>query len=90
MATETTKKTATSEDLYELVEYKPHRAKRSDADPNYYVSVNGKAWLLPRGKTSKIPRYVYNEIMRSEDAAELMAEHEAEMAEKARQGVNLN
>lgn len=90
MATETTKKTATSEDLYELVEYKPPRAERSDADPNYYVSVNGKAWLLPRGKTSKIPRYVYNEIMRSEDAAELMAVHEAEMAEKARQGVNLN
>ena len=91
MATETTKKTANTEnDLYELVPYKPPRAERSDADPNFYVSVNGKAYIMPRGKESMIPRYVYNEIMRAEEAAEIMAEHEAEMAEKARQGTNLN
>lgn len=86
MATE--KKIATGEDLHELVPYKPGRPERSDADPNFYVSVNGKAWLLPRGKTSMIPRYVYNEIMRAEEALDIMADHEAELAEKARNGIS--
>ena len=88
---DTAKKTENIEnDLYEMVAYKPPRSERSDADPNLYVSVNGKSWLMPRGQVSMIPRYVYNEIMRAEEAVEIMAEHEAEMAEKARQGTNLN
>lgn len=35
-------------------------------DPNLYVSVNEWSGLLPRGKTSEVPRYVAEEIARSE------------------------
>ena len=70
----------------DLVPYRPARAEAGE-DPNLYVAVNGKAFLLPKGKISMIPRYVYDEIMRSERAMDIMAEHEEEFAEKARQSV---
>lgn len=34
-------------------------------DPNLFVSVNGVNYLLPRGKTSKVPPEVAYEIKRS-------------------------
>lgn len=71
----------------ELVPYTPPRA-RAGEDPNLYVSVNGKPYLLPRGKVSKIPRFVYDEIKRAEEAEEIMAVHEAELSEKSRQTRN--
>lgn len=71
-------------DLRELVPYKPPRADKGE-DPNLYVSVNGKPFILPRGKVSMIPRYVYNEIKRAEDAEDIMAAHEEELAENAKQ-----
>ncbi len=43
------------------------RAKPNE-DPNFYVSINFKTFLLPRGKTSMVPRYVYDEIMRTRNA----------------------
>lgn len=88
MATETENRTEIMDDPNELVPYKPPRVERSDADPNFYVSFNGKAYILPRGQTSMIPRYVYDEIVRAEAAADVMAEHEAEMAKKSRQNIN--
>ena len=40
-------------------------------DPNLFVSVNGKNFLLPKGKTSNVPSYVANEIRRSWSAQAL-------------------
>ena len=37
----------------------------SNEDPNFFVSVNGKNYLLPRGKTSSVPPEVKAEIDRS-------------------------
>ena len=39
-------------------------------DPNLFVSVNGVNYLLPKGKTSNVPRVVAEEIRRSQRAAE--------------------
>lgn len=39
-------------------------------DPNLFVSVNGVNYLLPKGKSSRVPRAVAEEIRRSQRAAE--------------------
>ena len=39
-------------------------------EPNLLVSVNGQNYLLPKGKTSKVPPEVAYEIERSRRAAE--------------------
>ena len=39
-------------------------------DPNDYVSVNGVRYILPKGKSSKVPAYVKEEIDRSRRAQE--------------------
>ena len=37
-------------------------------EPNMMVGINGVNYLLPRGKISKVPKAVYEEIMRSRRA----------------------
>ena len=44
-------------------------------DPNLFVSVNGVNYLLPKGKTSKVPLHIKEEIERSLQAQEIMDEH---------------
>lgn len=39
-------------------------------DPNLFVSVNGINYLLPRGKTSEVPKAVAQVISRSQFAQE--------------------
>lgn len=39
-------------------------------DAGLYVCVNGEAFLLPRGKSSRVPAYIAAEIRRSELARE--------------------
>ena len=39
-------------------------------DPNLFVSVNGVNYLLPKGKSSLVPKSVAEEIRRSQRAAE--------------------
>ena len=39
-------------------------------DPNLFVSVNGVNYLLPKGKSSLVPKHVAEEIRRSPRAAE--------------------
>ena len=34
-------------------------------DPNVFVGINGTNYILPRGKTSKVPRFVKEEFGRS-------------------------
>lgn len=39
-------------------------------DPNYFISVNGVNYLLPRGKTSKVPAHIKAEFERAQRAQE--------------------
>ena len=37
-------------------------------EPNYFISVNGKNYLLPKGKTSKVPPEIAYEYERAKRA----------------------
>lgn len=37
-------------------------------DPNLFVSINGKNFVLPKGQTSSVPKHVAEEIERSRRA----------------------
>ena len=52
-------------------------------DPNVIISVNGKNYVLPKGKTSKVPAFVKYEYDRGQRAKEALDVLAAEMAEKA-------
>ena len=52
-------------------------------DPNVIIRVNGKNWVLPKGKTSKVPAFVKYEYDRAQRAKEAQDVRAAEMAEKA-------
>lgn len=44
----------------------------ANKDPNYFVAVNGKSYLLPRGKKSKVPPEIAAEINRAMAAEDAM------------------
>lgn len=75
MATEKAKKP-------ELVDLVIPRGSSVD-EPNVVVSVNGKNYVLPKGKTSKVPAFVKYEYDRALRAKEALDVRSAEMAEKA-------
>lgn len=52
-------------------------------EPNLFVSVNGKNYLLPKGKTSKVPPDVAYEIKRSQRAQERYDETVDKLKEQA-------
>ena len=52
-------------------------------EPNVVISVNGKNYVLPKGKTSEVPEFVKYEYDRSMRAKEAMDVRSAEMAERA-------
>lgn len=52
-------------------------------EPNVIISVNGKNYVLPKGKTSKVPEFVKYEYDRAHRAKEAMDVRAADMAEKA-------
>lgn len=54
------KKKETAEERVEI--YIP---ARGNDEPNFFVSVNGVNYLLPKGKTSKVPKHIAEEIKRS-------------------------
>lgn len=39
-------------------------------DQNFYVAINGKSYLIPKGQTVQVPRFVKDEIERSQRAQE--------------------
>lgn len=39
-------------------------------EPNLLISVNGVNYLLPKGKTSKVPKFIADEFYRSQKAQE--------------------
>ena len=53
-------------------------------DPNFFVSVNGVNYLLPRGKKSMVPAHVADEIERSKKAQERMDENIEQMLEASK------
>ena len=56
-------------------------------EPNFFISVNGKNYLLPKGKTSKVPPYVkeeYDRAMRAQEALDAKCEA---LLEKAKQPI---
>jgi len=52
-------------------------------DPNLFISINGKNFILPKGKTTKVPAYVKEEYDRSQRAQEAFDETSAKLLEKA-------
>lgn len=54
-------------------------------DPNHFVGVNGVNYILPKGKTSKVPAHVAEEIKRSHAAEEIKDAHIDELLEKAKE-----
>lgn len=58
-------------------------------DPNLFVSVNGKNYILPKGKTSKVPSHVADEIRRSLKAQEIQDDNAEKLLEKAKQPIEM-
>ena len=52
-------------------------------EPNLFISVNGVGYLLPKGKTSKVPPHIKAEYDRSIAAQNKMDEHVGELLEAA-------
>ena len=75
-------KAATNEAKPKMVELFVPRGASVD-EPNVVISVNGKNWVLPKGKSSKVPDFVKYEYERAQRAKEAMDVRAAEMAEKA-------
>ena len=83
----TTKKPATTEEAVapakdDRVEVYIPKGAAND-EPNLFISVNGVGYLLPKGKTSKVPPYVKAEYDRSVAAQNKMDEHVDELLEAA-------
>lgn len=55
------------------------RGPKND-DPNLFVSVNGKNYLLPRGQKSRVPHEVAEEIHRAWEAEEIRTRNEEKLA----------
>ena len=54
-------------------------------EPNLFVGINGVNYILPKGKTSKVPAHVAEEINRSLKAQEKQDENSDKLLEAARQ-----
>ena len=55
------------------------RGPKND-DPNLFISVNGKNYLLPRGQKSRVPHEVAEEIHRAWEAEEIRTRNEEKLA----------
>lgn len=58
------------EEKRDLVEINPPRV--SGNDPTVFIGINGVNYVIPRGKTSKVPRAVAEEFYRSQAAQDAM------------------
>lgn len=67
--------------MRELVPVTP-AAPRAGEDPNYPIGINGKMWLLPKGKTSRVPRYVAMAFNQAEAAKGTQLSSQAELLKK--------
>lgn len=55
----------------------------SAEDPNYFVGINGSAYILPRGKRVLVPACVAEEIHRADRAQRAWEARSAQLAENA-------
>lgn len=55
----------------------------NDDDPHLIIGVNGVLFVLPRGKTSKVPQYIADEYYRSQAAQGTMDAHMDAFIKKA-------
>lgn len=53
-------------------------------EPNLMIAVNGVNYLLPKGKTSKVPQFIADEFYRSQKAQEALDKHVDEMLEASK------
>lgn len=60
-----------TEEKEDLVEIFIPRGQAND-DPNFFVSVNGTNYIMPKGKKSKVPKIIADEITRSFEAQEAL------------------
>lgn len=63
-------KNATAEDRVDLFVEKGY----ANDEPNLLISVNGVNYLLPKGKTSNVPKFVADEYYRSRKAQQHLDE----------------
>lgn len=66
--------------MRELISVTP-APPRTGEDPNYHIGINGKNWLLPRGKTSMVPRYVADAFNQAEAAKGVQIDNQAKLLE---------
>lgn len=79
MANETKEnKTKTTAAPDERVEIHVPKGYAND-EPNLLISVNGVNYLLPKGKTSKVPKFIADEFHRSQKAQEALDKRVDEM-----------
>lgn len=67
----------------EYVDLFVHREPGND-DPNVFIGINDNSWLLPKGKTSRVPLIVKEEYERSLRAREARLSNSDKLAEKAK------
>lgn len=67
----------------ERVEITVPRGYAND-EPNLLISVNGVNYLLPRGKTSKVPKFIADEFYRSQKAQESLDNRVDKMLEASK------
>ena len=80
----TTKKTnATVNPADERVDIFVPKGYAND-EPNLLISVNGVNYLLPRGKTSNVPKFIAEEFHRSQKAQEALDKRVDEMLEASK------
>ena len=53
-------------------------------EPNLLIGVNGVNYLLPKGKTSKVPKHIAEEFYRSQKAQMKLDEHIDQMLEASK------
>lgn len=81
MATAKANETKTAEK--KLVEvYVPLKNKD---DPDLMVSVNDTTWIMPRGRSHKVPEHVAYEIKRAQRAELRQMRNQQQMLDKAKQ-----
>lgn len=61
----------------------------SKDDPNEFISVHGKNYILPKGETSLVPPCVKWEYERSRMARSIQKKNSDQMREKANQPIEL-
>lgn len=82
MATDnnTTQQTQPKDDRVEIFIPKGY----ANDEPNLLICINGVNYVLPKGKTSKVPKHVAAEFKRSRQAEEALDKRVSEMQEASK------